>query len=222
LVRAENRLRRKLGYLAAGHAQRVSATLAGQFDLGILHCLDLAKRTEGGFRKLGKGLLPLVVRVDAKAYLRYYHEDRIHDSLDKDAPTPRPIERRNAAQTRGHASRRRIAPSVYLEHSRLRLLECHSVSDFDWVFPSFWFHCGGPAELRCSFAAIIVRRSGTATSLLTLLGSIQLDAILATDKCLSICPRFQCGKSMVGAKIYVSSAGRQNERGVSLEGELPP
>jgi len=35
-----------------------------------------------------------------REYLGYYHADRLHDSLDKDAPTPRPIERRNAARPR--------------------------------------------------------------------------------------------------------------------------
>jgi hypothetical protein len=30
-------------------------------------------------------------------YLGYYHEDRIHDSLDKDTPATRLIERRSVA-----------------------------------------------------------------------------------------------------------------------------
>jgi hypothetical protein len=33
-------------------------------------------------------------------YLGYYHEDRIHDSLDKDTPITRPIERSTAARSR--------------------------------------------------------------------------------------------------------------------------
>jgi putative transposase len=33
-------------------------------------------------------------------YIRYYHEDRIHDALDKDTPEPRPVERRTAARCR--------------------------------------------------------------------------------------------------------------------------
>ncbi|HTV54061.1 MAG TPA: integrase [Terriglobia bacterium] len=33
-----------------------------------------------------------------REYLDYYHEDRIHDSLDKDTPVTRAIERSNAAQ----------------------------------------------------------------------------------------------------------------------------
>ena len=35
-----------------------------------------------------------------REYLGYYHEDRIHDSLDKDTPATRPIERRTAARPR--------------------------------------------------------------------------------------------------------------------------
>ena len=33
-------------------------------------------------------------------YIRYYHEDRIHDALDKDTPEPGPVERRKGAQCR--------------------------------------------------------------------------------------------------------------------------
>jgi putative transposase len=33
-------------------------------------------------------------------YIRYYHEDRIHDGLDKDTPEPRPVERRKATRCR--------------------------------------------------------------------------------------------------------------------------
>lgn len=32
-------------------------------------------------------------------YIRYYHEDRIHDTLDKDTPEPRTVERRKGAQS---------------------------------------------------------------------------------------------------------------------------
>jgi len=35
-----------------------------------------------------------------REYIHYYHEDRIHDSLDKDTPDRRPIERRKAARPR--------------------------------------------------------------------------------------------------------------------------
>ena len=85
-----------------------------------------------------------------REYLGYYHEDRIHDSLDIRRAHPKTDRRKNRdkARSRGHASRRRIAPSVYLEHSRLRLLECHPMSDFDRVFPSLCDYCTGPAKLR--------------------------------------------------------------------------
>jgi putative transposase len=33
-------------------------------------------------------------------YIRYYHEDRIHDALEKDTPEPRPVERRTAPRSR--------------------------------------------------------------------------------------------------------------------------
>jgi hypothetical protein len=33
-------------------------------------------------------------------YIRYYEEDRIHDSLDKDAPNRRPVEVKPATQAR--------------------------------------------------------------------------------------------------------------------------
>lgn len=33
-------------------------------------------------------------------YIRYYHEDRIHDGLDKDTPDPRTVERRKGSQSR--------------------------------------------------------------------------------------------------------------------------
>jgi putative transposase len=33
-------------------------------------------------------------------YIRYYHEDRIHDTLDKDTPEPRTVEGRKSAQSR--------------------------------------------------------------------------------------------------------------------------
>ena len=33
-------------------------------------------------------------------YIRYYHEDRIHDALEKDTPERRPVERRRAAWCR--------------------------------------------------------------------------------------------------------------------------
>lgn len=33
-------------------------------------------------------------------YIPYYHEDRIHDALDKDRPEPRPVERLTATRCR--------------------------------------------------------------------------------------------------------------------------
>jgi len=40
------------------------------------------------------------LRRTVREYLGYYHEDRIHDSLDKDTTATRPIERRTAARPR--------------------------------------------------------------------------------------------------------------------------
>ena len=38
-----------------------------------------------------------------REYIRYYHEDRVHDALDKDTPQARPVERRKAPRSRAVA-----------------------------------------------------------------------------------------------------------------------
>jgi hypothetical protein len=47
-------------------------------------------------------------------YVRYYHQDRIHDSLDKDAPDGRVVERKPAVNGESglHVASRWSAPSL--------------------------------------------------------------------------------------------------------------
>src|ERR1700756_2850487 len=45
---------------------------------------------------LGESHLRRLVR----DYIRYYHEDRVHDALNKDTPEQRPVEPRKAARSK--------------------------------------------------------------------------------------------------------------------------
>jgi hypothetical protein len=104
-----------------------------------------------------------------REYLGYYHKDRIHDSLEKDTPTPRPIERRSAAQSCGRASRRRTPPSLYVENSCLSFRERRSMS----IPTAFSHHCAmaalAPSDSGHSFRSHNRASVGGANSFLTLL-----------------------------------------------------
>jgi Integrase core domain len=75
-------------------------------------------------------------------YIRYYHEDRTHDSLDKDTPERRAIEPRKSKwiQSNSHASPRRTAPSVHLASSRREEFRVYKPSCSD--FPQAYFSEG--------------------------------------------------------------------------------
>jgi hypothetical protein len=69
-------------------------------------------------------------------YVAYFHEDRTHDSLDKDTPGRRPVEQRPSLKSDGNFKRvlGRSPPPLLVEPSSVSGTSAKNSSDRVWVF----------------------------------------------------------------------------------------